>query len=115
MFLGVISDDTWPKLFFGQEEEPGEYWGEEGGAQLTLHSIFTDPEADELVSGWEILTREKQIRYLRDAVGEIALDAWMGLYEEAKGRYTREEWQARYESRANEFQYAHLYYCLRKP
>jgi len=77
-FLGVISADSRPKSRLGQEREPGEYWGEEGG-EPTLHSVFSDDEADKLVSAWEIVSKEKQIKYL-----------------------------------ANAFQYAHLYYILRK-
>jgi hypothetical protein len=36
------------------------------------------------------------------------------LYEEAESRYSREDWRAKYESRTRTFQYAHLYYILRK-
>ncbi len=114
-FLGVISTDTWPKSLFGQEREPGEYWGEEGEGHLTRHSVFSDEEADELLSTWEIVSREKQIRYLREAAVETPLEAWMELHQETGDRYTRAEWRARYESRANAFQYAHLYFTLRKP
>jgi len=39
----------------------------------------------------------------------------MELIEEAGARYSREVWRARYESRTNAFQYAHLYCILRKP
>ena len=114
-FLGVISYDSWPKSLFGEEREPGEYWGEEGGQGLTLHAMFTDREADELVSAWEVVSKEKQVTYLREAAGETTLEAWIELYEEAGGRCSREEWRAGYESRRNAFQYAHLYHILRKP
>lgn len=113
--LGVISTDSWPKSFFGQEREVGEYWGEEGDEELTLHSMFSDEEADELVSAWEIVSKEKQVRYLRGAAEETTLEGWMGLYEEAGDRCSREEWQTRYKRRTNAFQYAHLYFVLRKP
>jgi ubiquinone/menaquinone biosynthesis C-methylase UbiE len=114
-FLGAISADTWPKSLFGQEKEPGEYWAEEDGEELTLHSMFTDQEANALVSAWEIVSMQKQIRYLREAAGEMALEAWMELHEEAEDRCSQEDWRARYESRRDAFQYAHLYYFLKKP
>ena len=114
-FLGVISDDSWPKSLFGEEREPGEYWGEEGGHAQTLHAMFTEGEADELVSAWEVVSKEKQVSYLRKAAGEASMEAWMDLYGEARDRYSREDWRAGYESRRNAFQYAHLYYTLRKP
>ena len=113
-FLGVISTDSWPKSLFGEEREPGEYWGEEGGGGLTLHAMFSDQESDELVSAWEVVSKEKQVSYLRKAAGETSLEAWMELQEEAGDRYSLEEWRARYDGRTNAFQYAHLYYILRK-
>jgi ubiquinone/menaquinone biosynthesis C-methylase UbiE len=113
-FLGVISADSWPKSLFGQEREPGEYWGEEGGDEPTLHSMFTDEEADELVSAWEIVSKEKQVRYLREAARNTSLEAWMELRQEAREEYTPEAWRARYTNRTNAFQYAHLYFILRK-
>jgi ubiquinone/menaquinone biosynthesis C-methylase UbiE len=112
-FLGVISADSWPKSWFGQEREPGEYWGEEGG-EPTLHSMFSDEEADELVSAWEVVSKEKHVTYLGGLADETSLEAWMELYEEAGDRYSQEAWRARYGSRANAFQYAHLYFILRK-
>ena len=112
--LGVISADSWPKASFGEEREPGEYWMEEGRHGLTRHSMFSDEEADELVSAWEIVSKEKQALYLREAAGETSLEAWMELRQEGDG-YSPEEWRARYEGRRNAFQYAHLFYILRKP
>jgi ubiquinone/menaquinone biosynthesis C-methylase UbiE len=61
-FLGVISMDTEPKTGFGEEKSPGEYWGQEGGGD-TLHSLFTDAEIEELLSDWEVLSKEKRIQY----------------------------------------------------
>jgi len=34
-FLDVISADCWPKSRFGQEKEPGEYWGEGRRTKVT--------------------------------------------------------------------------------
>jgi SAM-dependent methyltransferase len=113
-FLGVISIDSWPKSLFGEEREPGEYWGEEGGNESTLHSMFGDSEADELVSAWEIVSTEKQIRYLRGAAGDTSLEDWMALHREAEDSVSREAWRERYPGRANSFQYAHLYFVLKK-
>lgn len=61
-FLGVISMDSWPKASFGREQAPGEYWGQEGAGE-TVHSLFTDKEIKSLLSGWEVLSREKRIQY----------------------------------------------------
>jgi hypothetical protein len=111
----VISDDSWPKAHFGQEKEPGEYWGEEGGEELTRHSMFSDEEADELVSAWEIVSKEKRVIYLREAAAKMSLQAWMETHQEVRDRYSKEAWRTRYAERANEVRYAHVYYCLRKP
>lgn len=113
-FLGIISLDSWPKSLFGQEREPGEFWGKECGDELTLHSMFTDEEADQLVSAWEILSKEKRVTYLRDEAARTSLPAWMELYEGMQTGYSREDWQARYAQRTNAFRYAHIYYFLKK-
>jgi ubiquinone/menaquinone biosynthesis C-methylase UbiE len=113
-FLGVISMDSWPKSHFGWEREPGEYWSEGDGDDTGLHTMYTDQGADELVAAWEVVSRYKQIRYLREAAEETSLDAWMDLFDEAGGSTSPEEWRARYESRRNAFQYAHLYFILKK-
>ncbi len=113
-FLGVISMDTWPKSLFGQEKKPGEYWGEEGENKSALHSMFSDEEADELVSTWEIVSKKKEISYIREEANKISLEAWMELHKEVEDSYSQEDWRARYVSRVNIFQYAHLYFFLRK-
>ena len=112
-FLGVISADCWPRSRLGQEKEPGEYWGEEGG-ELRLHSLFSDEEMDDLLSAWEVVFKEKHIHYLWGAVEKLPMETWMASYDQAGSGYSREAWRARYESRANEFQYAHSYFVLRK-
>jgi ubiquinone/menaquinone biosynthesis C-methylase UbiE len=114
-FLGVISQSTWPHALFGQEAQPGEYWGEEDGEERALHSLFSDAEADALVAGWTILSRSKQIRFLRKMAEETSPQAWQDLYPEAGEACSPEEWQARYADRAGAFQYAHLYFILQKP
>jgi len=113
--LGVMSMDTWPKSIFGEEREPGQFWGKEHGDELTLHSMFTDKETDQLVPGWEIISKEKRVVYLREAAQETSLDTWMELHREVQNKYAREAWEAKYTQREHEFQYAHVYYFLRKP
>ena len=111
-FLGVISMDCWPKSLFGVEKEPGEFWGEEAGHANTLHSMFTDEEADALVSEWEIVSKEKQVHYLRQAAANTSVEEWMNLYQGNDA--SRQAWQAKYASRVNIFQYAHTYFFLKK-
>ena len=114
-FLGVISMDTWPKLSFGEEIEPGQFWGKEHENELTLHSMFTDEEADQLVSGWEIISKEKRVIYMREDAQETSLATWMEFHREVRDRYTRETWEYKYTQRIHELQYTHVYYFLRKP
>ncbi len=114
-FLGVISTDTWPRSLFGEERAPGEFYGEEGGSTNVLHSMFDDSRADALVSVWEVLVKEKHVRYLPDAAAEISLAAWMDLLKEAEGRFTPEAWKEQYAVRAGFFRYSHSYYILKKP
>ncbi len=113
-FLGVISTDSWPKSVFGEEREPGEYWGEEGGNQNVLHSIFSDEEGDGLIAGWEVLIKEKQVRYLQEEAAKLSLEDWIGLLPEAKNNDSEDAWRERYTKRTSEYQYTHLYYLVKK-
>ena len=112
-FLGVMSMDCWPKSLWGEEREPGEFWGEEHG-ELTLHSMFIDEETKLLVSSWEVIAKEKQTLFLGERARETSMDTWMEMLPQAPGQYTRAAWEARYDQREHEFQYAHVYYYLRK-
>ena len=87
--MGVISADSWPKSSFGQERNPGEYWVDEGDGNQRLHCMFNDEEADELVSNWTIVSKEKYVRYLRDAAKETTLDEWMALHAESPVGHNR--------------------------
>ena len=109
-FLGFMSTHSWPHSWFGEEREPGELWAPEGGDDLARHTMFSDREASELVSGWEIINRELQTRYTRGPATGSCLEDWMAQHGEPKGSVSREEWLARYASRAGHFLYAHLYF-----
>jgi hypothetical protein len=113
-FLGVISTDSWPPSFLGQERETGEFWGDEGGEE-TLHSAFTDAEADALVLTCEIVEKEKHMHYLSSLAERLSLEEWMNVRQEADPVPSEKVWRARYGQRANAYQYVHLYYCVRKP
>jgi len=113
-FLGVISRTTWPQSLFGEEREPGEFWGEEDDDGLVLHSLFTDAEADALVHGWTVVSHSKQVRYLTTMAEETSSEDWMKMYPQAPIACLPGEWQARYSERAGMFQYVHNYYILKK-
>lgn len=70
-FLGFISDACFPKSGFGVEQAPGEYYGKEG-ENMTLHSLFSDQEADALVAGWQVLSKQKSISYNIDNNSQYA-------------------------------------------
>jgi len=112
-FLGVISADCWPKSLFGEEKAPGEFWMVEDD-EPALHSMFSDAEANRLAAGWEIVSRSKQVRFLREDALEMGIAEWMGLLDGPDERCTRDEWRVHYADRANAFQYVHLYFTLKK-
>jgi len=114
-FLGVISADSWPKSFFGEEAAPGEFVGEEFDGGRARHSMFTDAEADDLVSRWEILSKEMHIRYMRDSAETLTEEAWMELRESEQPEVGEAAWRAAYPQRANACRYAHVCFCLRRP
>jgi ubiquinone/menaquinone biosynthesis C-methylase UbiE len=112
-FLGVIAIDSWPKAWFGTEASPGEFWGDEGG-ERTRHTMFADSEADALVAGWEIVSKEKRVRYLREAAESLSAKEWAELRGEDDAAPTEAEWRTEYSQRTNACRYVHLYYYLRK-
>ena len=114
-FLGVISMDTWPRSGFGEEREPGQFWERKNQDEDVLHSMFTDEEADQLVSDWEIISKEKRVLYMRESAQETSMDTWMELHREAENKVTEADWEAMFPHRAQLFQYTHVYYFLRKP
>jgi len=116
-FLGVISRDTWPLADYGEERKPGEFWGHEEGSgeELTLHSLFSDEEAEQLVEGWDVIGCEKRSVHLRDQAEQATPEEWMALHGEAKQATDEHEWRASFPRRAYHFNYTHLYYYLRKP
>ncbi len=112
-FLGLISTDSYPKSSYGKESKPGEYWMEEESGQVR-HSMFTDKEADELVSGWEILSKEKRVIYLRDEAQQTSIDKWMEMYKGMEHLYAKDIWREQYNQRLDKFNYTHIYYFLRR-
>jgi ubiquinone/menaquinone biosynthesis C-methylase UbiE len=113
-FLGFISTDCWPRSLFGDERNRGEYWGEEDGRSDVLHSMVTDQEANELVSEWEVVSQEKQVRYLREVASQTSLDSWMGMRKETGKGFSQSAWRRKYPNRMDDFRYVHLYFCLKK-
>ena len=111
-FFGVISSESWPLSTYGDEREPGEFWMVEEGEEAR-HSVFTDEECEHLVSGWEVLSKERAV--LHHGGKELTEEAWRGLYEEAPQDVSGEVWQALYPRRCDFFRYVHAYYLLRKP
>jgi len=110
-FLGVISTDTWPLAPMGEEREPGERWDRDGEG---MHSLFTGDEALALVSDWDILAREKAVRYMGRMASRMSLEAWMELHDEAPEDTSIDEWRGRYEARAKWITYVHHYFTLEK-
>jgi SAM-dependent methyltransferase len=111
-FLGVVSSESWPLSAYGEERSPGEYWMVENGEQI-LHCLLSDKTSDNLVTGWEIVSKEKAVFHVGgDSVSEAD---WANLHEEAPVPCSPEDWAAQYDLRTNYYRYVHTYYVLRKP
>ena len=76
-YLGVISCETWPLL--GKEICPGEWVQAENGNSVT-HSFFTDEDADNLVSDWEILQKEKRVLWRTNQIDAINEQDWIKMF-----------------------------------
>jgi len=113
-FLGVISMDSWPKSLYGEEREPGEYWAGEG-EERSLHTMFTDKEADHLVKDWEVLSKEKRVIYLLEEAEQLSEESWLEMDPGADDGCTAEEWREQYDQRRFMVNYTQIYATLRKP
>lgn len=111
-FLGLISGETWPPL--GRERDPDEFWFEEG-EEAIRHSVFTDREADQLMSRWKVVRKERSITWLTSRMEPLTEADWRDLYHEIQPRCSESEWIARYDRRLTEAQYVHTFYLLQKP
>lgn len=112
-FLGAISMESFPKTTFGQERAPGEFYGREG-EDMTPHSLFSDEEFEELLTDWQILTKEKHFDYIHSMKKKPSLEEWMRSWPEIGRGYTQEAWRMRYETNGDEMHYVHLFYILQK-
>ena len=112
-FLGLISMDSWPKSLFGNEQKYGADESKKGKNDSGFHCLLTDEDADELVAEWEIVSKEKHTKYLRETANSTSLDTWMQLYNEEKNKYTRESWHQLYHTRLSRFNYTHIFYFLK--
>ena len=83
-------------------------------AENVLPSMFNDEEPDDMASGWEILIKEKKVRYLREAAAQTSVEEWTGLLPEAEMKYPEEAWREKYTQRTGAYRYVHLYYLLKK-
>ncbi|MFC2078404.1 class I SAM-dependent methyltransferase [Candidatus Bipolaricaulota bacterium] len=111
-FLGVVSQDCWPLSSYGEERSPGERWMIEGGEER-CHSLFADAEADQLLSAWDVASKEKAISYVG---GEQLSEAeWEVLHTEAPVACSLGDWMQQYSQRPNLCRYVHIYYYLVKP
>jgi len=111
-FLGVISQDCWPLSFYGEERLPGERWMVEGGDERR-HSLFSDAEANALVSSWNIKSKERSVFHVGGA--GLSKDEWKALHLEAPEPCSLDEWMARYPERIDRCRYVHTYFYLEKP
>ena len=111
-FLGVISTESWPPSSYGEERAPGERWMVEDGDEVR-HSLFSDAQADRLVSDWHVLLKEKDVLHVGGE--ELSETDWAALRAEAVVPRSAEEWAAEYERRTDYVRYVHSYYALKKP
>jgi len=111
-FFGVVSTESWPHSFYGEERAVGERWMIEGGKEAR-HSLFTDEECARLVSSWEVLGKERAVFHHGGV--DLTEETWADLRSEAPGSFSAEEWAAAYARRADFCRYVHVYYCLREP
>ena len=93
---------------------PGEFHEKEYGQQV-VHSIFNRQEAHEYVSDWEILQSIHERRSSPAEVSSMSLEDYECYYVENEvAALSKSEWLQTYPERAARWQYAHLFFILRK-
>jgi SAM-dependent methyltransferase len=111
-FLGLMSEEAFP--LFGEERNPGEFWMEENG-EWVIHSVFSEEEAEAMLSNWEIIQKKKESTYHWAFWQNISLEKWMEIHNELREQYTPKEWEAMFDERLKKIHYDHIFYILRKP
>lgn len=109
-FIGVISIDTWPKSLLGVERTKDEYVDEEHGF---AHYVYDDVQAEKLVKKFDIIHKEKIVKFLADVAEGISIETWENLYDK-QFNHTEKEWAKKYRYRANYYKSVYLYYYLKK-
>lgn len=113
LFLGFISHDTWP--IDGEEKGAGEFWLYEHGDEEVVHSFFDDHEAEEYLSGLEILSKVKKAMSHRWWMFQVSKEEWMNRHADNWTLYSKEDWEKMYDSRISKQKYTHIFYILKKP
>lgn len=111
-YVGFMLDECFPR--HGKEGNPGEFHEKEYGQQV-VHSIFNRQEAHEYVSDWEILQSIHERRSSPAEVSSMSLEDYECYYVENEvAALSKSEWLQTYPERAARWQYAHLFFILRK-
>lgn len=110
-FVSFMSTDTWP--MDGKENAPGEFYCKESGENV-VHSIFSDEEAFQFCSDWQILYKIKQSLLTPDEVADTSEKEWLDFYKETNLKYSQDEWMAFYPQRVERWKSVHTFFILRK-
>lgn len=106
-YVGFISKDTWP--IFGEEESNGEYIESENG-QVVKHSYYNEEEAEEILSKWNILFKEKREITDHQFLRALSFDEWKDEIKISDEDESRNLFNQRF----RRFKYSHLYYIIQK-
>lgn len=110
-FVTFMSTDCWP--MDGKEEKPGEFRCIEHG-QNVIHSLFSDKEALQYCSNWNILQMVKQSRFSPTEVAQMSPSDWDNFYDNNELEIEHNQWLETYLTRVERWRSVHLFFILQK-
>ncbi len=111
-FLGFMMNDTWPIL--GKDNGNGEYALVEGGEHV-VHSVYKDGEPDAYFGNWDIVLKEKLLRWYTGWSQTLSLEEWKKMFADSRSAHTAVEVAQMFEERVEKGNYTHTFYTVQKP
>ncbi len=110
-FVTFMSTDTFP--MDGKEKAPGEFHCIEDGQKI-VHSIFSDAEAFQYCSDWQILFVIKQGLLEADEISSMTQSDWLEFYKNNDLNIDQINWMNLHPQRLERWRSVHSFFILRK-
>lgn len=110
--LGFMMYDSWPIL--GKDNGNGEYALVEGSENV-VHSVYKDGEPDAYFLNWNIVLKEKLLRWYTGWSQTISMEGWKKMFADSRSAHSVDEVEKMFDVRVEKGNYSHTYYTVQKP